>query len=86
MLRSDAETKRVLEELTEKLNEAQKQDVVSDRVERRLQEIEREMRLERELVERRHDQLGLVSLKLQEVCAKCFPGVWVVISSSLQWL
>lgn len=26
--RSDAETKRALEELTEKLNEAQKQDVV----------------------------------------------------------
>lgn len=68
--RSDAETKRVLEELTEKLNEAQKQDVVSDRVERRLQEIEREMRFERELVERRHDQLGLVSLKLQEALKK----------------
>lgn len=28
LLRSDAETKRALEELTEKLNEAQKQDVV----------------------------------------------------------
>ncbi|XP_076777602.1 centrosomal protein of 128 kDa isoform X2 [Arvicanthis niloticus] len=68
--RSDAETKRVLEELTEKLNEAQKPALVSDRVERRLQEIEREMRLERELVERRHDQLGLVSLKLQEALKK----------------
>ncbi|XP_021035135.1 centrosomal protein of 128 kDa isoform X3 [Mus caroli] len=68
--RSDAETKRVLEELTGKLNEVQKPDVVSDRVERRLQEIEREMRLERELVERRHDQLGLVSLKLQEALKK----------------
>nr|XP_048305311.1 centrosomal protein of 128 kDa isoform X3 [Myodes glareolus] len=66
--RSDAETRRALEELTEKLNEAQKQDVVSDRVERRLQEIEREMRTERELVERRQDQLGFVSLKLQEIC------------------
>lgn len=41
---------------------------VSDRVERRLQEIEREMRTERELVERRQDQLGLISLQLQEVC------------------
>ncbi|XP_021101194.1 centrosomal protein of 128 kDa isoform X2 [Heterocephalus glaber] len=68
--RSDAETKRALEELTEKLNEAQKQEVVSDRVERRLQEIEREMRTERELVERRQDQLGLMSLQLQEVLRK----------------
>ncbi|XP_058515912.1 centrosomal protein of 128 kDa-like [Ochotona princeps] len=68
--RSDAETKRVLEELAEKLNEAQKQEVVSDRVERRLQEIEREMRTERELVERRQDQLGLMSLQLQEALKK----------------
>ncbi|XP_032261595.1 centrosomal protein of 128 kDa [Phoca vitulina] len=68
--RSDAETKRALEELTEKLNEAQKPDVVSDRVERRLQEIEREMRIERELVEKRQDQLGLISLQLQEALKK----------------
>uniref|UniRef100_A0A8C3W1Z6 Centrosomal protein 128 n=1 Tax=Catagonus wagneri TaxID=51154 RepID=A0A8C3W1Z6_9CETA len=68
--RSDAETKRALEELTEKLNEAQKKEVVSDRVERRLQEIEREMRTERELVERRQDQLGLISLQLQEALKK----------------
>nr|XP_020141285.1 centrosomal protein of 128 kDa isoform X3 [Microcebus murinus] len=68
--RSDAETKRALEELTEKLNEAQKKEVVSDRVEQRLQEIEREMRTERELVERRQDQLGIMSLKLQEALQK----------------
>ncbi|XP_017729325.1 PREDICTED: centrosomal protein of 128 kDa isoform X1 [Rhinopithecus bieti] len=68
--RSDAETKRTLEELTEKLNEAQKQEVVSDRVERRLKELEREMRTERELVERRQDQLGLMSLQLQEALKK----------------
>ncbi|XP_057344231.1 centrosomal protein of 128 kDa isoform X3 [Manis pentadactyla] len=68
--RSDAETKRALEELSEKLNEAQKQEVVSDRVERRLQEIEREMRTERELVEKRQDQLGLISLQLQEALKK----------------
>ncbi|XP_033706649.1 centrosomal protein of 128 kDa isoform X2 [Tursiops truncatus] len=67
---SDAETKRALEELTEKLNETQKQEVVSDRVERRLQEIQREMRTERELVERRQDQLGLISLQLQEALKK----------------
>uniref|UniRef100_A0A8C9HTT0 Centrosomal protein 128 n=1 Tax=Piliocolobus tephrosceles TaxID=591936 RepID=A0A8C9HTT0_9PRIM len=68
--RSDAETKRTLEDLTEKLNEAQKQEVVSDRVERRLKELEREMRTERELVERRQDQLGLMSLQLQEALKK----------------
>ncbi|KAF4017698.1 hypothetical protein G4228_008550 [Cervus hanglu yarkandensis] len=68
--RSDAATRRALEELTEKLNEAQKQDVVSDRVERRLQEIEKEMRTERELVERRQDQLGLISQQLQEALKK----------------
>uniref|UniRef100_A0A8D0TKI7 Centrosomal protein 128 n=1 Tax=Sus scrofa TaxID=9823 RepID=A0A8D0TKI7_PIG len=68
--RSDAETKRALEELTEKLNEAQRKEVVSDRVERRLQEIEREMRTEREVVERRQDQLGLISLQLQEALKK----------------
>ncbi|XP_060037338.1 centrosomal protein of 128 kDa isoform X3 [Erinaceus europaeus] len=69
--RSDAETKRALEALTEKLSEASKQEVVSsDRVERRLQEIEREMRTERELVERRQDHLGLISLQLQEALKK----------------
>ncbi|XP_045057838.2 centrosomal protein of 128 kDa isoform X3 [Desmodus rotundus] len=68
--RSDAETKRALERLTEKLSETKKQEMVSDRVERRLQEIEREMRTERELVERRQDQLGLISLQLQEALKK----------------
>ncbi|XP_045418445.1 centrosomal protein of 128 kDa isoform X3 [Lemur catta] len=68
--RSDAETKRALEELTEKLNEAQKKEVISDRVEQRLQEIEREMRTERKVVERRQDQLGLMSLQLQEALKK----------------
>ncbi|XP_054423165.1 centrosomal protein of 128 kDa [Pteronotus mesoamericanus] len=68
--RSDAETKRTLERLTEKLSETQKQEMVSDRVERRLQELEREMRTERELVERRQDQLGLISLQLQEALKK----------------
>ncbi|KAM5243787.1 centrosomal protein of 128 kDa isoform 1-T2 [Hipposideros larvatus] len=68
--RSDAETRRALEKLTEKLSETQKQEVVSDRVERRLQEIEREMRTEREIVERRQDQLGLLSVQLQEALKK----------------
>ncbi|XP_078192130.1 centrosomal protein of 128 kDa isoform X3 [Callithrix jacchus] len=43
---------------------------VSDRVERRLQELEREMRTEREMVERRQDQLGFMSLQLQEALKK----------------
>uniref|UniRef100_A0A803T8K5 Centrosomal protein 128 n=1 Tax=Anolis carolinensis TaxID=28377 RepID=A0A803T8K5_ANOCA len=41
-------------------------DQVSERVERRLQEIEREIRSERQLVERRQDQLGHMSVHLQE--------------------
>ncbi|XP_066132551.1 centrosomal protein of 128 kDa isoform X5 [Saccopteryx bilineata] len=68
--RSDAETRRALERLTEKLSETSKQEVVSDRVERRLQEIEREMRTERELVEKRHGQLGLISEQLQQALKK----------------
>ncbi|XP_037688084.1 centrosomal protein of 128 kDa isoform X3 [Choloepus didactylus] len=67
---ADAETKRALEELNEKLNEAQRPEVVSARVERRLHEIEKEMRTERELVEKRQDQLGLMSLQLQEALKK----------------
>ncbi|KAJ7409150.1 centrosomal protein of 128 kDa isoform X1 [Willisornis vidua] len=43
---------------------------VSERVERRLQEIEQEMRAERQLVERRQDQLGHMSLQLQEALRK----------------
>ncbi|KAJ6661283.1 hypothetical protein lerEdw1_015420 [Lerista edwardsae] len=64
--RIDAETKRMLEDLSDKLTESQKQEMVSERVERRLQEIEREIRAERQLVERRQDQLGHVSMHLQE--------------------
>ncbi|XP_068048787.1 centrosomal protein of 128 kDa isoform X2 [Anomalospiza imberbis] len=68
--RTDAELRKTLEELSEKLTESQRQETVSERVERRLQEIEEEMRAERQLVERRQDQLGHVSLQLQEVLRK----------------
>ncbi|XP_032919232.1 centrosomal protein of 128 kDa isoform X4 [Catharus ustulatus] len=68
--RTDAELRKTLEELSEKVTESQRQETVSERVERRLQEIEEEMRAERELVERRQDQLGHVSLQLQEVLKK----------------
>ncbi|XP_044292336.1 centrosomal protein of 128 kDa isoform X2 [Varanus komodoensis] len=64
--RTDAETKRRLEDLTNRLNESQRQETVSERVERRLEEIEREIRSERQLVERRQDQLGHMSVHLQE--------------------
>ncbi|RMC00676.1 hypothetical protein DUI87_23294 [Hirundo rustica rustica] len=68
--RTDAELRKTLEELSEKVTESQRQETVSERVERRLQEIEEEMRAERQLVERRQDQLGHVSLQLQEVLRK----------------
>ncbi|XP_015282514.1 PREDICTED: centrosomal protein of 128 kDa [Gekko japonicus] len=64
--RTEAETKRVLEELTERLGDPQRQETVSDRVERRLQAIEREIHAERQMVERRQDQLGHMSVHLQE--------------------
>ncbi|XP_075470755.1 centrosomal protein of 128 kDa isoform X3 [Ascaphus truei] len=64
--RTDADTKKTLEELNVRLTETQRQETVSERVERRLQELEREMRTERQQVERRQDQLGQVSLQLQE--------------------
>ncbi|NWH73517.1 CE128 protein, partial [Piaya cayana] len=68
--RTDAELRRTLEELSVKLIESQNQEMVSERVERRLQEIEQEMRAERHLVERRQDQLGQMSLQLQEALRK----------------
>ncbi|XP_010293012.1 PREDICTED: centrosomal protein of 128 kDa, partial [Phaethon lepturus] len=68
--RTDAELRQTLEELSEKLTESQRQETVSERVERRLQEIEQEMRAERQLVERRQDQLGHMSLQLQEALRK----------------
>nr|XP_060613245.1 centrosomal protein of 128 kDa isoform X1 [Anolis sagrei ordinatus]XP_060613254.1 centrosomal protein of 128 kDa isoform X1 [Anolis sagrei ordinatus] len=64
--RTDAETKRRLEDLCDRVNESQRQETVSERVERRLQEIEQEIRSERQLVERRQDQLGHMSVHLQE--------------------
>ncbi|XP_065607823.1 centrosomal protein of 128 kDa isoform X2 [Cyrtonyx montezumae] len=68
--RTDAEMRETLAELSEKLTESQRQETVSARVERRLQEIEQEMRAERQLVERRQDQLGQMSVQLQEALKK----------------
>ncbi|XP_048342480.1 centrosomal protein of 128 kDa isoform X1 [Sphaerodactylus townsendi] len=64
--RTETETKRVLEELTGRLGDPQRQESVSDRVERRLQAMEREIHAERQMVERRQDQLGHMSVHLQE--------------------
>ncbi|XP_059579121.1 centrosomal protein of 128 kDa isoform X2 [Alligator mississippiensis] len=68
--RTDAETKKTLAELSEKIIESQRQETVSERVERRLQEIEQEMHAERQLVESRQNQLGHMSLQLQEALRK----------------
>uniref|UniRef100_A0A670YF58 Centrosomal protein 128 n=1 Tax=Pseudonaja textilis TaxID=8673 RepID=A0A670YF58_PSETE len=65
--RSDADMKKRLEDISGRLDESQRQETVSERVERRLQEIEREIRSERQLVEKRQDQLGHMSAHLQEV-------------------
>ncbi|XP_038824470.1 centrosomal protein of 128 kDa-like isoform X1 [Salvelinus namaycush] len=65
--RSDIDTRRALENLSEHLTTSQRQDSVSSRVEKRLQEIEREMRSERESVsDRRPEQRGIMSDELQE--------------------
>uniref|UniRef100_A0ABM5FB41 Centrosomal protein of 128 kDa isoform X9 n=1 Tax=Pogona vitticeps TaxID=103695 RepID=A0ABM5FB41_9SAUR len=64
--RTDAETKRRLEDLSDRLNETQRQETVSERVQRRLEEIEREIHSERQLVKSRQDQLGHMSVHLQE--------------------
>ncbi|XP_041832259.1 centrosomal protein of 128 kDa isoform X2 [Melanotaenia boesemani] len=61
--RSDIDTRRAMESLTEHMTASQRQDSVSCRVQRRLQELEREMHAEGE---RRPEQRGAVSDELQE--------------------
>nr|DBA14632.1 TPA: hypothetical protein GDO54_005568 [Pyxicephalus adspersus] len=68
--RTDAETKRTLEELSARLKENPHQETVSERVERRLQQLEKEMRTERQQFESRQEQLGQVSNQLQEALRK----------------
>ncbi|KAG8449006.1 hypothetical protein GDO86_015898 [Hymenochirus boettgeri] len=68
--RTDVKTKRALDELTIRLNETQRQDSVSERVERRLQEIEREIKTEKQKVDRQSDHLGKMSVELQEALKK----------------
>ncbi|KAM5128949.1 centrosomal protein of 128 kDa isoform 2-T3 [Mantella aurantiaca] len=68
--RTDAKTKRTLEELSTRLNESQHQETVSERVEKRLQQLEKEMRLERQQATSRQEQMGHVSTQLQEALKK----------------
>ncbi|GAA6224474.1 centrosomal protein of 128 kDa isoform X1 [Lates japonicus] len=67
--RSDIDTRRAMESLTDHMTTSQRQDSVSSRVERRLQELEREMHTEQRSVERdrRPEQRVAMSDKLQEV-------------------
>ncbi|XP_046878102.1 centrosomal protein of 128 kDa-like [Hypomesus transpacificus] len=64
--RSDVDTRRALENLAEHLTASQQQDLVSSRVEQRLQEMEREMRAERQSTERPPEARGSTSDELQE--------------------
>ncbi|XP_032819727.1 centrosomal protein of 128 kDa isoform X2 [Petromyzon marinus] len=68
--RVEVDTRRAMQDLSESLHDSRSRDGSSDRVERRLQEMEREMRIERELMERKQDQLGQLSSSLQEVLLK----------------
>ncbi|XP_073443156.1 centrosomal protein of 128 kDa isoform X2 [Dendrobates tinctorius] len=74
--RTEAETKKVLQELNARLDQAQHRETVSERVEWRLQQLEQEMRVERQQAERQQaerqqDHLGRVSAQLQEELKKC---------------
>ncbi|XP_078263038.1 centrosomal protein of 128 kDa isoform X1 [Rhinoraja longicauda] len=68
--RNDKETRNAIGSLSDRVREVSRTETVSERVERRLQEIEKEMRTERQLAEHRQDNLGLMAVKLQEEMKK----------------
>ncbi|XP_062900840.1 centrosomal protein of 128 kDa isoform X1 [Mobula hypostoma] len=68
--RADKEMRTAINSLSERVQEASRKETVSERVERRLQEIEKEMRTERQLTEQRQDQLGQIAVQLQEELKK----------------
>ncbi|XP_023663537.2 centrosomal protein of 128 kDa isoform X1 [Paramormyrops kingsleyae] len=68
--RSDLETRKTLEALSDQLRTSQRDESVSSRVEQRLLEMEREMRSSRQALERRPEPRGKVSPELQEVLKK----------------
>ncbi|XP_028996551.1 centrosomal protein of 128 kDa-like isoform X2 [Betta splendens] len=65
--RSEIDTRRAMESLTEHMTTSQRHDSVSSRVERRLQELEREMHTDRE---RRPEQHVAMSQELQEALGR----------------
>uniref|UniRef100_A0A3B4ZPF4 Centrosomal protein 128 n=1 Tax=Stegastes partitus TaxID=144197 RepID=A0A3B4ZPF4_9TELE len=70
--RSNIDTRRAMESLTEHMTASQRQDSVSSRVERRLQELEREIHNEQRSVERdrRPEQRVAMSDELQETLGR----------------
>ncbi|KAI1897265.1 hypothetical protein AGOR_G00081530 [Albula goreensis] len=64
--RAEVETKQTLERLSDNLLSSQRAESVSARVERRLQEIEKEIRSERRTVEKLPEQRGNMSQELQQ--------------------
>uniref|UniRef100_A0A4W3J835 Centrosomal protein of 128 kDa n=1 Tax=Callorhinchus milii TaxID=7868 RepID=A0A4W3J835_CALMI len=69
-VKTDAETRKTLNHLSERLREVPRHEMASTRVERRLQEIEKGMRIERNLAEHHKEQLGHISVHLREVLKK----------------
>ncbi|CAI5683202.1 unnamed protein product [Oreochromis niloticus] len=75
-LKADIDTRRAMESLTEHMTASLRQDSVSSRVERRLQELEREMHSEQRSAgrERRPEQRAAVSDEPQETLGRCQIG------------
>uniref|UniRef100_A0A669F630 Centrosomal protein 128 n=1 Tax=Oreochromis niloticus TaxID=8128 RepID=A0A669F630_ORENI len=73
---ADIDTRRAMESLTEHMTASLRQDSVSSRVERRLQELEREMHGEQRSAgrERRPEQRAAVSDEPQETLGRCQIG------------
>lgn len=74
--RADIDTRRAMESLTEHMTASLRQDSVSSRVERRLQELEREMHGEQRSTggERRPEQRAAASDEPQETLGRCQIG------------
>ncbi|KAL4630347.1 centrosomal protein of 128 kDa isoform X1 [Arapaima gigas] len=72
--RADLETRRTLENLTEHLQGSHRESV-SSQVERRLQEVEKQIRSYRQVLERRPEPRANVSAELQEALRTREPGV-----------
>nr|XP_020473772.1 centrosomal protein of 128 kDa isoform X2 [Monopterus albus] len=71
--RFDIDTRQAMESLTEHMTTSQRQELVSSHVERRLQELERELHTEPKIIERerRPEQRVAMSDELQETLGGC---------------